>query len=176
MKAIFSDFTMQFELVRTVGHAPFGGADIGECLETAERIDEKSRESWYHEWLKTAEQNEQLAQKSLESGHSRSARDAYLKASNYYRAAEFFLREKDEQKASVTTAQSSSVCFEKACDLFEPAYERIWIPFEGTTLPGYFFKADGNNEKKPTVIATTGYDGTAEELYFYIGAAGIRRG
>lgn len=80
MKAILNDFTMQFELVRTMGHAPFGGADIGECLETAEHIEETSRESWYREWLKTAKQNEQFAQKSLERGHSISASDAYLKA------------------------------------------------------------------------------------------------
>lgn len=158
-----------------MGHAPFGGADIGECLETAERIDEKDRASWYREWFKTAKQNEQLAQTSLENGHSESAYDAYLKASNYYRAAEFFLREKDEQKASIAAAQKSSTCFEKACKLFGPTYERIQIPFEGTYLPGYFFKVDGANSKKPTIIATTGHDGTAEELYFYIGASGIRR-
>lgn len=176
MKNIFNDFTMQFELVRTMGHAPFGGADIGECLETAERIDEKSRQSWYQEWLKTAQQNEQFAQKSLENGHSMSARDAYLKSSNYYRAAEFFLRDESEQRASITTAKRSCSCFEKACKLFEPAYERIQIPFEGTTLPGYFFKADGTSQKRPTIIATTGHDGTAEELYFYIGVSGIRRG
>lgn len=78
--------------------------------------------------------------------------------------------------ASVTTAQKSSACFEKVCNLLKPACDRIRIPFEGTTLPGYFFKANGTNNKRPTIIATTGHDGTAEELYFYIGAAGIRRG
>lgn len=176
MKKIFEDSTLQFEFVRTIGHAVFGGADIAECLETAERIDERDRKSWYTEWIKTAEINEHNGNLNLETGHKVSAREAYLKASNYYRAAEFFLREKDETELALKIALSSSTCFEKACKLFEPAYQRINIPFEGTYLPGYYFKADNSNEKKPTIIAMTGYDGTAEELYFYIGAAAVNRG
>lgn len=176
MKSIFNDPTLQFELVRTMGHAPYGGADIGECLETAERINENDRRSWKNEWFQIAEKNEKIATECVNDKHNISAREAFLKASNYYRAAEFFLRDKEEKEEALILAQKSSECFEKACKLFRPAYERIQIPYEGTYLPGYYFKTEDSDNKKPTLIAMTGYDGTAEELYFYIGAAALKRG
>jgi len=176
MKRIFDDFTLQYELIRTMGHVAFDGADIGECLETAGKIDESDRESWYWEWRKTAELNKRNADDCLNNGNIVSARTAYLRASNYYRTAEFFLRDKNELETAIETARMSSYSFEKACKLFQPEYKRIQIPFEKSYLPGYYFKANYTNVKKPTIIAMTGYDGTAEELYFNIGAAGIARG
>ena len=50
------------------------------------------------------------------------------------------------------------------------------IPYAGTTLPGYFFRAGPEPDPRPTVILTGGYDGTAEELYFSNGAAALARG
>src|SRR6516164_9377711 len=55
--------------------------------------------------------------------------------------------------------------------------EVIQIPFEGVWLPGYFLQpaATGARPRK-TVIALTGFDGTAEELYFQTGQAALGRG
>ncbi len=50
----------------------------------------------------------------------------------------------------------------------------VEIPFEDMKLPGYYFKA-GEGER-PTLIVMSGFDGTAEELYFYIGAGALQRG
>lgn len=50
----------------------------------------------------------------------------------------------------------------------------VEIPFEDIKLPGYYFKA-GEGER-PTLIVMSGFDGTAEELYFYIGAGALQRG
>ena len=36
----------------------------------------------------------------------------------------------------------------------------------GDSLPGYFFAAVADGARRPTIILTTGYDGSAEELYF----------
>lgn len=75
--------------------------------------------------------------------------------------------------------------------------ETIEIPYEGTTLPGYFFSisqrgydnnSNNNNDDpintnhkqvakgKPTLILTTGLDGAQEELYFLGIAAALERG
>jgi hypothetical protein len=35
------------QLLRTVGTAPYGGADVGECLATAARIDGTNLTSWH---------------------------------------------------------------------------------------------------------------------------------
>src|SRR5207247_10144414 len=52
----------------------------------------------------------------------------------------------------------------------------ISIPYEGTSLPGYFFKVDESGKPRPTLILTGGYDSTLEELYFFSAAAAVRRG
>ncbi len=54
MKLFFEDESFSFELLRTMGYAAYGGADIGECLETAGRVKEGDFLSWYDEWTLTA--------------------------------------------------------------------------------------------------------------------------
>ena len=45
--------------------------------------------------------------------------------------------------------------------------EPLRIPFEGTTLPGYFLPATGTRTSvRPLVILTNGYDATVTEMYF----------
>ena len=58
--------------------------------------------------------------------------------------------------------------------MFASPPQVVKIPYEETTLPGYFFPA--SDSPGPTVILTNGYDGTLEELYFANGAAALERG
>ena len=85
MKVVFDDEAFSYQLLRTLGYAPYKGADIGECLQTAYRIKEGDFESWYQEWFDTAERIRGIADASLNSGDNISARETYLRASNYYR-------------------------------------------------------------------------------------------
>ncbi|HEX2406228.1 MAG TPA: hypothetical protein VHJ38_03380 [Nitrososphaeraceae archaeon] len=79
MKLIFQDEEFSFQLLRAIGYSYYGGADIGECLSTAYRIREGDFESWYKEWLNTADRVKSYADNSLSKGHKISARDAYLR-------------------------------------------------------------------------------------------------
>jgi alpha-beta hydrolase superfamily lysophospholipase len=59
--------------------------------------------------------------------------------------------------------------------------EILEIPYEGTTLPGYFFSAVAADHpeagaRRATVVLVDGYDGTTEELYFWNAAAALDRG
>ena len=69
----------------------FGGAEFGECLATAAAIEEGDRDSWKREWTRTGERVLAWAETSSDAGHSVSASDAYLRASNYFRTATPFL-------------------------------------------------------------------------------------
>jgi hypothetical protein len=62
----------------------------------------------------------------------------------------------------------------RAAELFHPPFEAVEIPYEGTTLPGYFFRVDGSDERRPTVITMTGMDGYQEETYFGAVAAALQ--
>ena len=182
MKIVFQDPTFSLQLLRVIGETYYKGADIGECLSTAYRIKEGDFESWHQEWLKTAKRVNKYADESLAAGHTVSAREAYLRACNYYRAAEFLLIDPADPRIQTTWGKSKE-CFSKAADLFSPPFEPIEIPYEGTTLPGYFYRVDnkGNNSnrnapRRPTLIAHGGFDSTLEELYTSAAAPALERG
>lgn len=60
MKIVFQDSQFSFQLLRAIGQAVYGNADIEGCLSTAYRIKEGEFECWYVEWLKTAEEHCQM--------------------------------------------------------------------------------------------------------------------
>ena len=176
MRLFFDDQDFDGQLLRALSYTAYEGADIGECFETASRIKEGDRDSWYEAWTKTAERMKADAKESIKGGHTDSARRAYLRASNYYRAAEFYVRDDPQDPRSLQGWQSSHDCFAEAAHLFDPPFEAVEIPYEGTTLPGYFFRVDDSGERRPTVITMSGMDGYLEECYWSIAAAGLERG
>lgn len=178
MKLIFDDPTFSLQLLRVIGETYYKGADIGECLSTAYRIRERDFESWYTEWFKTAKRIHNCAQECLKSGHIVSAKEAFLRASNYYRVSGFFIVEPKDIR-SIETWRLSKECFRQAGQLFFFPFESVYIPYEQTRLPGYFFKVENyyrNQKPRPTLIVHGGFDSTLEELYFSAAAPAIERG
>jgi pimeloyl-ACP methyl ester carboxylesterase len=174
MNLIFKDNLFSFELIRTMGYAVSAGSDICECLETAQRIKDGNFKSWYYEWVQTAQRIERMAEASNESKHTVSARNAFLRASNYYRAAEFFLHEEKNSSNAKEAYQKSCDCFKNACKLLEYQVETLCIQYENTTLPAYYFRSNDKNQKHPVIIFNGGFDSTAEEMYFVAVPALIR--
>ncbi len=120
MKIAFQDQTFSFEFLRVLGESIHGGSDINECFATASRITEGDFEGWYQEWNRTAERIHKIAENSLTHHHRVSAREAFLRASNYYRCAEFFMHieiGKTDARA-MSTYEKSVICFQKATQLF----------------------------------------------------------
>ncbi len=175
MKVYFSDPQFDYQLLRLLGEAVDGGSDIGECLSTAQRIKEGDFESWYAEWFGTAQRIRAAADRSFAGGHTVSAREAYLRAMNYYRSAEFYLHGNPNDPRIQAVYDASVECFRKFADLSAPLYEPIEIPYQDTTLPGYFYAAGSATGPRPTLIAQTGYDGPQEEL-MGTALAAVRRG
>ncbi|HVJ09464.1 MAG TPA: hypothetical protein VM554_13880 [Acidisarcina sp.] len=79
MKVAFKDesFAFEFEFVRNLGFTCYGGADIGEMMATAGRIEEGDFESWFTEWDKLARRILSRADASLDASHLESAREVY---------------------------------------------------------------------------------------------------
>jgi len=99
-----------------------------------------------------------------------------MRASNYYRAAEFEVRDNPEDPRSLRGWQSSHNCFAEAAQLYDPPFEAVEVTYEGTTLPGYFYRVDDSGQPRPTLIATNGYDATVQGMHFGHAAAAVRRG
>jgi len=177
MKLLFDDASFSFEALRAAGFANYSGADIGEVVATAQAIPDGDEASWHREWKATAERVEELGRKSLADGHRVSAREALLRASNYYRTAEFYRRDDPARDPEVTLLSARSRdAFVTAMSLFEFGFEQVSVPYERTTLPGYLYRVDDSGQPRPTIVYNNGYDSTLEESYFAIAAAALSRG
>lgn len=177
MKFLFDDESQSFEALRAAGYAYAAGADLGEILVTCRNIPEGDDDAWSTQWAATAARIEGLAHESLTAGHRVSAREAFLRASNYYRAADFYRRvDPDNDAESLRLHRASVDTFDKATSLFDTPVRALEIPYEDTTLPGYLFLADDSGEERPTILFHGGYDSTLQEDYYVLVPAALRRG
>jgi len=173
---VFKDSLFDDQWLRTAGHTSSGGAEIGECFAAARCIRETDAQSWFDVWSELAAGVLTGAETSLAQGHRTSALSAYLRASNYFRASYTFLIGSPVDPRVVDAYRRQRDAFESAVVLMKPSAQRISIPYGNTALHGYLFRAADDEQPRPTLIITGGYDSTAEEAYFFSGAAAIARG
>lgn len=92
MSFIFKVEAFKFETLRAAGFAGDAGADIGEVIVTTARIPEGDEDAGTTAWRSIAERIAERGEASLEVGDRVSAREAFSRASSYYRSAEFYRR------------------------------------------------------------------------------------
>ncbi|HTU57586.1 MAG TPA: alpha/beta hydrolase, partial [Polyangiales bacterium] len=159
-----------FETLRALGHTSYGGADVNEVLATSQRIVAGDYESWYREWRALAERVETAARAAR---GPLTQRDGLMRASTYWRSAEFFLHGVNEDPRASECYLRSAVCFRDA--IVSLPITPVEIPYEGTVLHGYFYRAPGEGPK-PTILMHSGFDGSVEEMHFICAAAAHERG
>jgi hypothetical protein len=80
------------------------------------------------------------------------AHQAYLRASNYFRAAMFSLPHTDARLCNYLTSRRE--CFQKAAGLSSPPIETVNIRFRDGRLTGYFMSAGPS--QYPTLLVIDG--------------------
>jgi pimeloyl-ACP methyl ester carboxylesterase len=175
MKIYFGDPEYDGQFLRSVDYAP-AGAQIGEAWAIAAQIQAGDKTSWYNAWASYADRLYERAVKSRDAGHRVSARNAFLRTSNYYRTAYIFMFALPVDPRVIDAYEKQTDAFQKAAELFERPIEVLKIPYENTTLPGYFIKPDASGAPRKTLLCTGGYDGTCEELFFIIAGGALERG
>jgi dienelactone hydrolase len=177
VESIFKDEAFKFETLRAAGFAGDAGADIGEVIVTTAQIPEGDEDAWTAAWRSTAERVAERGEASLEVGDHVSAREAFLRASSYYRSAEFYRRSDPLNDPQVLElSRLSKDYLVRAGALMDGPFAEVTIPYPEGEMPGYLFLVDDSGQPRPTVIYTNGFDSTREEGYFVIGAAALRRG
>ncbi|MGE5579695.1 MAG: alpha/beta hydrolase family protein [Bacillota bacterium] len=171
---VFKDHETDWTFKRTLGYMGEQGAQIGECLYAASRINERVPESWMNEWAALGAKVEAQGAHSLEVGNNESARDSFIRASNYYRTAEYGCPPSHPRFHELW--RKGVECMHKALPLFERPAVPVSIPYEGKMMPGYFVRPDESGAKRPTLILVGGNDSTIEEILLIGGIAAARRG
>lgn len=169
----FKDAELDFQLIRIMGKADTGSS-IGECLVVVDRMKKEDPESWIEEFARTASYVEADGDTRMKRGHKVSARDQFLKASEYYRAAEYYGDPRTSRRQE--HANGAVGCFLKYIQTLDIFGEFVQIPFEGKYIPAYFFSPSFKQEKRKTLICTSGFDGTSEEVYMNVGRYALERG
>ncbi|KFE59775.1 alpha/beta hydrolase family protein [Hyalangium minutum] len=168
------DGLMDNQLLWFLGHATTGMSDIGECLETAKRIRPGEEESWFAAWLQTAERVHRFAETAEGRSHALSAGETYRRAANYYRAATMHYTGRGDPRLLEATRRAVAT-FEKSNALLGYPAEPLEIPYEGSSLPGYFIRSPHAKPSAPILVLHQGLHAWPEETrWVYDGA--IKRG
>ena len=172
----FANAEMDYQLMRQLGTARYGGAAVGECLALAQRIQNGIPASWVAEFSAAARRQEADAQARARRGHAVSARGQYLVACNSYRAAEYYCGVQNPEHARL--GSKSRECFLAA--VRGQDVEAVSFLFGGAPLPAYYVRASGHHghHGRPgkTLLLISGYDGTLEETWLSYGLAALERG
>jgi pimeloyl-ACP methyl ester carboxylesterase len=177
LRPLLSDYEMWESFgMRALAYALDRGADFGDCVSTISRIPDGDVDAWAREWKATADRMMALAEESLYFGDRVSAREAYYRASNYYRVVQYPLYGYPVDPRLTAAFEAEVAAFLKGAELSDFPIEPVEIPFEGKTLPGYLVTVDDSGAARPTIVHTNGYDSDIQEMFFAHATAAVRRG
>lgn len=159
---------MDFQLMRSLGAVAFGGGSVGEIARARAGIADGDPASWVAAFSALAAQVE-----VPKAGGDILHGEAALRASMYWRAAEYYARPED----AAALGRKSRIVFQAAMELLGIACETIVVRLNGESLTGYLLPpAQASEKPAPLIVGLSGFDGSTEELYFEIGAAARERG
>lgn len=174
----FTDPSMEFMAEAMLGRINAGGADAGEVLTTIKRIPDGDTAAWVREWEATADRLAAIADECAGRGHRVSARDANLRASMYYAACVQAADGCDDPDAVLArTFSAHRSRYEQYLDLLDNPPERLAVPYEGGSMPAWFFTTPhGLAGRKPTLIINNGADGSLTTLWPGHASQAVARG
>ncbi len=158
-----NQYMPSYQVNRALTQAHYGGGEFAEILEVAAEITPGDNESFHVAWDKMGNKVFNLAESFLAAGNNISACRTFLRAFNYLRTSEFFLKPSDKRK--LPSYLKARDAFLKAIPVFNNKPKQVQVPFDGSFLPGYLFLPDGV-KNPPMMIMFGGLDSLAEELYF----------
>ncbi len=139
-----------------------GGAQMGDVARVLERLRGASDEfAWHDAWQEIADV---ATRRAAQTRHPRSAWQHHLLAALYGILSEHFIPPGSPQR--LATYRKALASFDAARAVAPYPVERVEVPYEGASLPGYYVPARGaSGRKQPAAIFICGLD-TTKELWF----------
>jgi hypothetical protein len=163
MRPFFKDDDFNFLTEIALGSVYRQAADVGEVLTTVDRIHDGKAQSWVDEWTATADRLAKEADANAGTGRTQSAASQYLRASLYYSVATYSADGTGDPALFASLWEKHRAAWDQFVDLGDfggSVAERVEIPYETTTLPGYFFRSGAAREPRRTLIFNNGSDGS----------------
>jgi hypothetical protein len=169
MKLYFDDTDFDAQLQRTVAAVYAGAADLGEVLATAQQIKPGDPASWFDCWSDLARRCEATATEQAARNHRVNAAGAWLRASEYWRQAFFFIRHNIDDARLQQAWRAHRAAFRSCLPLLDYPTTTGEIPFGSARMIAYLMRPAGPVKQRATIIIPAGYDSTAEEGYCITG-------
>src|SRR5262245_34518746 len=135
-----------------LGFAPYGAADVGEVQLLATQVKAGDDGSFFDAFSAMAHRRIAEGDEAAAKGRSATARDCYQHAASFLGMAYHPLYGQPVDPRLVDAFHLQMDTFAKAVALGAPAGEPVAVPYEGTTLPAYFFRAPGHERDVRPVI------------------------
>lgn len=134
-------------------------------LEASKNGDDAGTEELYAAWVAVADQLIASAEADEAAGLTISAGDKFYRSSLYVSQAE---------RLQAPTWPGRKQAYQKSIDLLlksvqyrDQAFSRVEVPYEGSSLPAYFLKAETvDGRPAPVIIQWNGLDSTKEMMYY----------
>ncbi len=172
----FKKESNEFKFINVLGKAHYKLADIGELLAIKDAVNEDDPSGFVSTYTNFADKCKAIADDCLQQGYNISARDAYLRASTYYYAAMDYLDEAVQMGKFSSLFKAHRNCWQAGVKLMDVDYEEFEIPYESTTIKGFFIKHKHDKSKKPLCIFNNGSDGSILDWWTMGGAGMFERG
>ncbi|MDN5914865.1 MAG: prolyl oligopeptidase family serine peptidase [Pseudonocardia sp.] len=177
MHTFFKDRDMEFAVRGLLGNAFHRGTDVGEILSTIAHVPDGDAGAWVQRWTGTADRLAGQARDAEAAGHLRSAAGRRLRASHYYSEASDMAPDPDFTRLWECHRDAWDAFVDLTASIGDVVAERIAIPYEGTTLPGYFFARTGRSGGPArTLVYNNGSDGSVAGSWARAVAPALERG
>lgn len=176
---LIQDESFDYELIRVMAHTTYRGSDTLEVIQLLSKIKPGDMESWYEAFFDLAQRVEASvgsAPSAPSPSRAVSRADRLFAASNYYRAADFFLHGNGEDPRITSIWKKQTECYDLALQALGNG-QRFTLDADEFNVPIIYFKASAHSKEPcPTIIVGNGYDGAMEEMLHVNGFAALERG
>jgi len=167
------DFTVRMIL----GKSSRGGSDIGEVLAAVASVQPGDRAGWFNAWVTLGERIAAIAEACAVAGHRVSAARSYLRAANYLAVAVNSIDGLDGDTTKLLPAfRAHHAAWEGFVANTHWPVERVDIPYEGSSMPGWLFRPDDSGASRRTLVMNNGSDGSVSGCWCEGAEGGLERG
>lgn len=157
-----------------LGYTATGGPDIGVVAAVGAAVGDGDDAAFHDAWMAAGDRF--LAEAGQTADRANRCR-LTLWASACYATSYHPLYGAPVDPRLLAAFRKQIAAFDAGLALLPHPVAPLRIPFEGTTLPGYVLPAVGHeDETRPLLICTDGYDATVTENYFACAVPAARRG
>ena len=141
-----SNFSWSNATMVTKGMAPYGVVCLGEIERIGEKLiargnDPADKDAWWQEWCAMGDHVATMADEAMAKGRKQTAGEYYMRAGYYYYTGERMVYPGELEVEDLR--QGARLLSTRASRCRFPHFERVAVPYEDTTLPAYFVKAQG---------------------------------